>query len=203
MRELVSDEHFSVDGTLLEEAWASHKCFRAKNDHNDAEAITTAARQGNMRFVPKKNIDQQARLSWHRVREGYKAETLAISNRLRGLVEEFGIVTAKSDKALRLVLADLHEQATLPAAFKELVRDLATHWKQVRMTSGACACVASSVLARSRPIRWSPAWARRKSFATVGNCLRGSAWCPASTPAADTHDWARSAVVAMATCARC
>lgn len=29
MRELVSDEHFSVDGTLLE-AWASHKSFRRK-----------------------------------------------------------------------------------------------------------------------------------------------------------------------------
>ncbi|SRR5579875_745907 len=48
----------------------------AKNDPNDAEAIATAARQGNMRFVPVKDIDQQARLSWHRVREGYKAEPL-------------------------------------------------------------------------------------------------------------------------------
>jgi transposase len=34
MRELVSDEHFSVDGTLLE-AWASHKSFRAKEDRDD------------------------------------------------------------------------------------------------------------------------------------------------------------------------
>lgn len=47
----------------------------AKNDPNDAEAIATAARQGNMRFVPVKDIDQQARLSWHRVREGYKGRT--------------------------------------------------------------------------------------------------------------------------------
>lgn len=34
MRELVSDEHFSVDGTLLE-AWASHKSFRPKDDSDD------------------------------------------------------------------------------------------------------------------------------------------------------------------------
>lgn len=48
------------------------KSRTAKNDRNDAEAIATAARQGNMRFVPVKSIDQQARLAVHRVREGYK-----------------------------------------------------------------------------------------------------------------------------------
>ncbi len=31
VRPLLSDEHFSVDGTLIE-AWASHKSFRPKND---------------------------------------------------------------------------------------------------------------------------------------------------------------------------
>jgi transposase len=34
MRELVSDEHFSVDGTLLE-AWASHKSFRPRDGSGD------------------------------------------------------------------------------------------------------------------------------------------------------------------------
>ncbi|EQD58355.1 transposase IS116/IS110/IS902 family protein, partial [mine drainage metagenome] len=29
-----------------------------KNDRNDAEAIATAARQGNMRFVPVKSVEQ-------------------------------------------------------------------------------------------------------------------------------------------------
>ena len=52
------------------------KSQAAKNDRNDAEAIATAARQGNMRFVPVKSIDQQARLAEHRVREGYKADAL-------------------------------------------------------------------------------------------------------------------------------
>ena len=33
-----------------------------KNDRNDAEAIATAARQGNMRFVAIKSVEQQARL---------------------------------------------------------------------------------------------------------------------------------------------
>lgn len=33
-RKLLSDEHFSVDGTLIE-AWASHKSFRAKDDDDE------------------------------------------------------------------------------------------------------------------------------------------------------------------------
>ncbi|EQD51319.1 transposase IS116/IS110/IS902 family protein, partial [mine drainage metagenome] len=109
----------------------------AKNDRNDAEAIATAARQGNMRFVPVKDVEQQARLAWHRVREGYKTESLAIGNRLRGLLAEFGIVVAKSDVALRRVLADI-DQAELPAEFKELIRGLEAHWAQVRTAFDAC-----------------------------------------------------------------
>ena len=46
------------------------KSRTAKNDRNDAVAIATAARQGNMRFVLVKAVDQKVRLSWHRVREG-------------------------------------------------------------------------------------------------------------------------------------
>ncbi len=111
---------------------------RSKNDRNDAEAIATAARQGNMRFVPVKDIDQQARLAWHRVREGYKAESLAIGNRLRGLLAEFGIVVAKSDLALRRALTELDQHTVLPDEFKELIRSLATHWAQVRTALDAC-----------------------------------------------------------------
>jgi transposase len=101
-----------------------------KNDRNDAEAIATAARQGNMRFVPIKTLDQQARLSWHRVREGYKTEGLAISNRLRGLLAEFGVVVAKGDAALREMLADLGRHA-LPASLITALCDLNGHWQQV------------------------------------------------------------------------
>jgi transposase len=114
------------------------KSSRNKNDRNDAEAIATAARQGNMRFVPVKSIDQQVRLSWHRLREGYKVESLAIGNRIRGLLAEFGVIVAQSDLALRRLLADLEAQRELPDEFKELLRDLAEHWKQLRMHFDAC-----------------------------------------------------------------
>ena len=111
---------------------------KTKNDRADAEAIATAARQGNMRFVPVKSVDQQVRLSWHRVREGYKMESLAIGNRIRGLLAEFGVIVAQSDAALCRLLADLEAQTGLPAAFRELLRDLTEHWAQVRLHFNAC-----------------------------------------------------------------
>ena len=107
------------------------KSRTAKNDRNDAEAIATAARQGNMRFVPVKTVDQQVRLSWHRVREGYKADALATSNRLRGLLAEFGVVIPQSDAALHRALADL-DALSLPPALVELLRDVDAHWQQLQ-----------------------------------------------------------------------
>jgi transposase len=72
VRELVSDEHFSVDGTLLE-AWASHKSFRPKdgsggdgtNFHgqersNDTHASTTDPDARLMR----KGKGKEAKLSY-------------------------------------------------------------------------------------------------------------------------------------------
>ena len=103
----------------------------AKNDRNDAEAIATAARQGNMRFVPVKTLEQQARLAVHRVREGDKTEHLACGNRLRGLLTEFGIMIAQSDTALARTLADL-DALPLPAAIVPVLAGLATHWQGLR-----------------------------------------------------------------------
>ena len=113
------------------------KSQAAKNDRNDAEAIATAARQGNMRFVPVKSIDQQARLAEHRVREGYKADALAASNRLRGILAEFGIVVARSDAALRRLLAGLDE-LLLPASTREALDQLQRHWSALREHEATC-----------------------------------------------------------------
>lgn len=113
------------------------KSAGVKNDRNDAEAIATAARQGNMRFVPVKDVDQQARLSWHRVREGYKTEALATTNRIRGLLAEFGIAIPKSDVALRRVLADL-DAYTLPVALVRLIRLQQQHWTAIEEGLAVC-----------------------------------------------------------------
>lgn len=72
------------------------KSRAGKNDANDAEAIAIAVRQPTMRFVTVKNEEQQAQLSWHRWREGWKEERVAIINRSRGLLLEFGLVVPQS-----------------------------------------------------------------------------------------------------------
>lgn len=70
-------------------------------------------------------------MSWHRVREGYKAEALATGNRLRGLLAEFGVVVAQHDAALRRTLADL-EALSLPGSLTELLRDVDAQWQQLQ-----------------------------------------------------------------------
>jgi len=109
----------------------------AKNDRNDAEAIATAARQGNMRFVPVKSVDQQARLSEHRIREGYKSDALAASNRLRGILAEFGVVVAQGDAALRRTLVGLGELA-IPASTCVALADLHAHWTALQAHQAVC-----------------------------------------------------------------
>ena len=89
-------------------------------------------------------------IRWHRVREGYKTESLAIGNRLRGLLAKFGIVIANSDAALRRALADLDQDTALPAELKELLRDLSAHWAQVRTAFDACDARIGAVPRRPR-----------------------------------------------------
>src|SRR6185437_5192033 len=72
-----------------------------KNDVNDAVAICEAVGRPNMRFVAVKSEEQQSILSLHRIHTGIKSERNALSNRLRGLLAEFGIVLPKGLERLR------------------------------------------------------------------------------------------------------
>jgi transposase len=74
---------------------------RGKNDAADAAAICEALQRPNMRFVPLKGEDEQARLCVHRVRQGFVEERTAIINRLRGLLSEFGIILPQKASTVR------------------------------------------------------------------------------------------------------
>jgi transposase len=54
-----------------------------RNDVADAEAICEAVARPSMRFVPIKNIEQQAVLSLHRVRQGFVKARTAQANQIR------------------------------------------------------------------------------------------------------------------------
>ena len=83
---------------------------RGKNDAADAAAICEAVTRPNMRFVPIKDIDQQAILCLHRTRQGFIEERTALYNRLRGLISEFGIVLPQKVERLRREIGARLEQ---------------------------------------------------------------------------------------------
>lgn len=93
----------------------------AKNDRNDAQAVLTAVRQPDMRFVSVKSIDQQAILAWHCMRRGWNEERTALVNRMRGLLAEFGVWLAQSPEALKRSLPRLLEDEILPSRMRSLL----------------------------------------------------------------------------------
>lgn len=95
---------------------------RGKNDAADAAAICEAVTRPNMRFVPVKDVDQQAILCLHRTRQGFIEERTALYNRLRGLISEFGIVLPQKVERLRREIGAHLEE--LPGWANRCVGDL-------------------------------------------------------------------------------
>lgn len=81
-----------------------------KNDRNDAEAICTAMRQPNMKFVPPKNEDQQDIQALHRARARLVNHRTALVSQMRGLLLDRGITIgvsiARARRAIPQILAD-------------------------------------------------------------------------------------------------
>ena len=104
-----------------------------KNDMTDAAAICEAASRPTMRFVPVKTCEQQAVMSLHRVREGFKEERTACINRIRGVLAEHGLVFGKSPKVLRAVLADVLEDAsnTLTGLARLVLQRAFDQWREL------------------------------------------------------------------------
>lgn len=104
-----------------------------KNDAADAEAICEAVGRPNMRFVPIKNVEQQAVLALHRVRQGFVKARTAQGNQIRGLLAEFGIIIPQGINNIGSRVPELIEDAgnELPGAFRVLVQRLLDHLKEL------------------------------------------------------------------------
>ena len=104
-----------------------------KNDAADAEAICEAVSRPNMRFVPIKNIEQQAVLALQRVRQGFVTARTAQANQIRGLLAEYGLVIPQGVSTLVLRVPELLEDATneLPGSFRLLIQRLLDHMKEL------------------------------------------------------------------------
>lgn len=75
-----------------------------KNDAADAEAICEAVDRPNMRFVPAKSVEQQDLQALHRLRTRLIGNRTQLSNQIRGLLAEYGIVLPKQLSQLRRAL---------------------------------------------------------------------------------------------------
>ena len=97
-----------------------------KNDANDAEAICEAVGRPNMRFVAIKTAEQQVIQAEHRIRARLIKSRTALSNEIRGLLAEFGIVVETSIGRLRKALPELLEDSEngLPRSFRVLLAGL-------------------------------------------------------------------------------
>src|SRR5580704_170098 len=67
-----------------------------KNDGNDAEAICTAVRQPNMRYVPQRSILQQDVQMLHRARRRLVNNRTGVSSQIRGFLADRGITFARN-----------------------------------------------------------------------------------------------------------
>jgi transposase len=82
-----------------------------KNDMHDAQAIAEAASRPDMRFVPIKGLEQQDIQCLHRIRERIVKQKIALSNQIRGLLAEYGVVIAQGFAALKKRMPEIMEDA--------------------------------------------------------------------------------------------
>lgn len=98
---------------------------RQKNDAADAEAIVIAAQRPEMRFVPPKFEEQQARPALFRARERLVHQRTELVNALRGLLYEFGHVVPQGIRHLTGIEAIVEDPAaSLPDLVPDECRDI-------------------------------------------------------------------------------
>jgi transposase len=104
-----------------------------KHDAADAEAICEAVSRQSMRFVPIKNLEQQAVLSLHRARQGFVKARTAQANQIRGLLAEYGLIVPQGIHHIARRVPEILEDASneLPDTFRALLARLLEHLKDL------------------------------------------------------------------------
>lgn len=121
------------DARLMSPQFVKPYVKSGKNDANDAEAICEAVSRPNMRFVAVKSVEQQVMQAEHRIRARLIKARTALSNEIRGLLGEFGIVLPASLGRLRRALPGLLEDAEngLTGEFRRLLSQLGEELRQL------------------------------------------------------------------------
>jgi transposase len=91
-----------------------------------------------MRFVAVKSVEQQACLSWHRMRQGWSEERTALINRRRGLLGEFGVWRGRSAEVFTRALPVLEQDEALPLLVRRLLTEARPHLARLDAAIAAC-----------------------------------------------------------------
>lgn len=118
---------------------------RAKNDRNDAEAVSEAASRPTMRAVVVKTVDQQAAGLILKHREMLVSQRTQAINALRGHAAEFGVVAAKGVVKVAALLSVLATDHAIPATARamfaqmgERAREGGAHIETLDHARGGC-----------------------------------------------------------------
>jgi transposase len=99
--------------------------LRNKTDGADAKALLEAMRNGDLRCVPLKTIDQQVVAGLHRLRSAWLTTRTARLNTIRGLLRELGYGIPLGASRVLPALHALIEQKTIPAPLHAVLLDAA------------------------------------------------------------------------------
>lgn len=119
-RELIALGH---EVKLMPPAYVKAYLKRNKNDAADAAAICEAVTRPSMRFVPIKNVEQQAVLMLHRGRALLIRQRTMLVNALRAHMAEFGIIAPQGlHNADQLIAAVSDEHTPLPELARSILQ---------------------------------------------------------------------------------
>jgi len=105
-----------------------------KTDSNDALAVAEAVHRPNMKEAPMKTVEQQGLQAIHRSRELLIQESTALSNHLRGLLMEFGVVIPQGFASLLRTVPEVLEDGEneLPDMYRPTLHRMYTRLLELR-----------------------------------------------------------------------
>jgi transposase len=98
-----------------------------KNDAADAAAICEAASRPDVKFVPTKSIEQQGILALHVARSLLVKQQTMLSNALRGLATEFGLIVPRGIRKLGELMSLVHADDSLPRQARQAITGLSDY----------------------------------------------------------------------------
>jgi len=105
-----------------------------KTDSNDALAVAEAARRPKIKEAPMKTVEQQGLQAIHRSRELLIQESTALSNHVRSLLMEFGIVIKRGFASLLRAVPEILEDGEneLPDLYRPTLHRMYTRLLELR-----------------------------------------------------------------------